>query len=259
MMRPAGPRHSPPDSLRRAKRPPALLGRRAPHAEAGQRVSRETSAAPPSRPRPGRPAARMAVAGSSLSSPPPTPCSRGATCQEGVLTPAPARRVLHARHRAPSAPRRLPSGRGFARPASGRGPAPPVGRPLALARMRMFHVKHAPAPRPVASPQAGASPPPPRRVFPPPIPPASPAPAPRIHCRLPQKWPKTLRFTPLGGRIAASRQSRPGETRSLPRRQDANQRKPQCFWPETPIARACSGAAGAVRGCALERVSIWQR
>ena len=159
MMRPAGPRHSPPDSLRRAKRPPALLGRRAPHAEAGQRVSRETSAAPPPRPRPGRPAARMAVAGSSLSSPPPTPCSRGATCQEGVLAPAPARRVLHVRHLAPCAPRRLPSGRGFARPASGRGPAPPVGRPLALARIRMFHVKHAPAPPPVAPSACSRSPP----------------------------------------------------------------------------------------------------
>ena len=175
MMRPAGPRHSPPDSLRRAKRPPALLGRRAPHAEAGQRVSRETSAAPPPRPRPGRPAARMAVAGSSLSSPPPTPCSRGATCQEGVLAPAPARRVLHVRHLAPCAPRRLPSGRGFARPASGRGPAPPVGRPLALARMRMFHVKHAPAPRPVASPQAGAFPLS-RAPAPPAAPPRVPAP-----------------------------------------------------------------------------------
>ena len=107
-----------------------------------------------------------------------------------------------------------------------------------------------PRPRPACGPAACSRPP---------IPPASPAPAPRIHCRLPKKWPKTLRFTPLGGRIAASRQSRPGETRSSPRRQDADQRKPQCFWPETPIARASSGAAGAVRGCALERVSIWQR
>ena len=125
----------------------------------------------------------------------------------------------------PRRPRRLPSGRGFARPASGRGPAPPVGRaPRAGAhtyvsretrpcspagrqppRSELFRSA---APRPACGPPACSHPPHSSRLA---------GPRPRIHCRLPQKWPKTLRFTPLGGRIAASRQSRPGETRSSPR------------------------------------------
>ena len=106
----------------------------------------------------------MAVAGSSLSSPPPTPCSRGATCQEGVLAPAPARRVLHVRHLAPSAPPAAfrPAEASLApRAAAGRPCAEADRQPLqAGAPPPSCHHRHALlAPRPTSSPPSATTPP----------------------------------------------------------------------------------------------------